>query len=79
MLTIEDNGPGIPRKALEKVFESGFTTRPGASAAGNSHSHRGLGLSITRSIVEAGGGHIHAVHRVSTGARFEIALPVRSR
>jgi signal transduction histidine kinase len=81
VLTIEDNGPGIPAKALEKVFESGYTTRSrGAPANGGwPGTHRGLGLSITRSIVEAAGGRIHAANRTSPGARFEIELPVRSR
>jgi signal transduction histidine kinase len=41
--------------------------------------HRGLGLSITRGIVEAAGGRIHAANRAQGGARFEIELPVRAR
>ncbi len=71
MLTIEDNGPGIPQKALEKIFESGYTTRaPGAQANGGwPAAHRGLGLSITRSIVEAAGGRIHAANRDSRRGR----------
>ena len=81
VLTIEDNGPGIPRKALEKVFESGYTSHVhGAQANGGwAGAHRGLGLAITRSIVEGAGGRIHAANRTPTGARFEIELPVRSR
>ncbi len=81
MLTIDDNGPGIPRKALEKIFDSGYTTRySGASRNGGwPASHRGLGLSITRSIVEAAGGRIHAANRAPAGARFQIELPARSR
>jgi signal transduction histidine kinase len=80
-LTIEDNGPGIPKKALDKIFASGYTTRStGALKRGGwPASHRGLGLSITRSIIEAAGGHIHAANRLPSGARFEIELPVRSR
>lgn len=87
LLTVEDNGPGIPRKALEKIFDSGFTTRArnlsGAAGALKQSSwtasHRGLGLSITRSIVEAAGGRIHAANRALAGARFEIQLPIGSR
>jgi signal transduction histidine kinase len=87
LLTVEDNGPGIPKKSLERIFDSGFTTR----ARNNSGSigalkqtswtasHRGLGLSITRSIVEAAGGQIHAANRSLAGARFEIQLPIGSR
>jgi signal transduction histidine kinase len=81
LLTVEDNGPGIPRKALEKIFDSGYTTRSNGavSRGGWPASHRGLGLSITRSIVEAAGGRIHAANRAPAGARFEIELLVRSR
>ncbi len=77
-LTVEDNGPGIPRKALEKIFDSGYTTRTRPmGCSGWPAAHRGLGLSITRSIVEAAGGRIHAANRAQAGARFEIELPVR--
>jgi signal transduction histidine kinase len=81
VLTVEDNGPGIPQEALGKIFESGYTTRASGALrhGGWPASHRGLGLSITRSIVEAAGGHIHAANGPITGARFEIELPVRSR
>jgi two-component system sensor histidine kinase ChvG len=79
-LAVEDNGPGIPANALDWVFESGYTTRSqGAQANGAwATAHRGLGLSITRSIVEAAGGRIHAENRAPTGARFVIELPVRT-
>jgi signal transduction histidine kinase len=80
-LTIEDNGPGIPKNTLEEVFDSGFTIHPKGveSPSGWAAAHRGLGLSITRSIIEAAGGHIRAVNRIPAGARFEIELPVRLR
>ncbi len=79
-LTVEDNGPGIPQKALETIFESGYTTRSGIAGQGGwQATHRGLGLSITRSIVEAAGGSLHAANRATAGARFEIELPVRGR
>jgi signal transduction histidine kinase len=81
MLTIEDNGPGIPREKLEKIFDSGYTTKLNGALrnGGWPASHRGLGLSITRSIVEAAGGRIHAANSAGGGARFQIELPVRSR
>jgi signal transduction histidine kinase len=81
LLTIEDSGPGIPAEALETVFASGYTTRPQNAAAngGWAAAHRGLGLAITRSIVEAAGGRIQAANRVPSGARFEITLPVTHR
>jgi signal transduction histidine kinase len=80
-LTVEDNGPGIPKKVLDKIFDSGYTTRAGNDFRhdGWPASHRGLGLSINRSIVEVAGGCIHAANRAPAGARFEIELPVRPR
>ena len=81
ILTIEDDGPGIPRKALEKIFESGYTTNTDRASANNGGwpaAHRGLGLAITRSVLESAGGRIHALNRTPAGARFEIELPVRT-
>ena len=78
-LNIEDNGPGLPEKVLESIFEP----RPASKhedplAAGDwPITHRGLGLSITRSIVEAAGGTIHAANRDPAGACFQIELPVQ--
>lgn len=81
-LNIEDNGPGIAADALESIFEPGYTTRTKAGAAKSKSvwtgEHRGLGLSITRSIVEAAGGRIQAANRDPSGACFQIELPVRS-
>lgn len=79
-LTVEDNGPGIPPDALDKVFEAGFSTR--SRSLGHATwpaAHRGLGLSITRSIMESAGCRISAANRDRGGARFEIELPVRKR
>jgi signal transduction histidine kinase len=78
-LTIEDNGPGIPEEALEKIFTSGYTGhgKDGRGNGGWPLSHRGLGLTIVRSIVETAGGRISAINREQGGARFEIELPVR--
>lgn len=79
-ITIADSGPGIPPKALEKVFEAGFTTQSSARPGqGWGSTHRGLGLSITRSMLEAAGGRIEAFSRKPTGACFRIELPVRIR
>jgi signal transduction histidine kinase len=82
VLTIEDDGPGIPAEALEKIFDSGYTTSAtsdSASGHGSTAAHRGLGLSITRAIVEAAGGRIQAANLIPAGARFEIELPVLTR
>lgn len=76
-LNVEDNGPGLNEAALEKIFASS----PSPALAENARrdwpvSHRGLGLSITRSIVENAGGTIHAANRDPVGACIQIELPV---
>ena len=59
VITIDDNGPGIPPHALERIFERFYTDRPDHGFGQNS----GLGLSISRQIVEAHGGRIWAENR----------------
>ncbi len=78
-LTIEDSGAGIPAESLESIFASGYTTRAKGSANGGSWAaaHRGLGLAITRSIVEAAGGRVRLTSQAPAGARFEVELPLR--
>jgi PAS domain S-box-containing protein len=66
---IADNGPGIPSDARERLFDSFFTTKSGGM---------GLGLPISRSIVEAHGGTIAVESRPGGGARFKITLPSMS-
>ena len=79
VLSVEDTGYGIPGELLEKIFEPGFTTRADERPDGAwAFPHRGLGLSITRSIIEGAGGRIHAERRSSRGARFVVELPVRN-
>jgi two-component system sensor histidine kinase ChvG len=83
LLTVEDNGPGIPLEALETIFTSGYTSHAIREETGNESpgkfalSHRGLGLTISRSIVEGAGGRMTAVNREHGGARFAMELPVR--
>jgi signal transduction histidine kinase len=81
VLTIEDNGPGIPENLRERIFTSGYTTRDNVEAkkGGWPLHHRGLGLAIARSIVEAAGGRISAGNSEHGGARFAIELPVRKQ
>ena len=79
VVTVDDDGPGMPPENLETVFERFYTARPkGTAFGGNS----GLGLSIARQIVEAHGGQIHAENRTDgtgkvTGARFVVSIPAR--
>lgn len=75
VLSVEDSGPGVPAAMLEKIFAPHVTSKPNGGAG----THRGLGLAITRSIIEAAGGRIRVANRSSGGARFEIELPVRRR
>jgi signal transduction histidine kinase len=77
-MMVEDSGPGFAAGDTERLFTSGYTTRGKEQQANGEwpFSHRGLGLAITRSIVEAAGGSVLAANRESGGARFTIELPV---
>jgi signal transduction histidine kinase len=79
-LAIRDNGPGIPPKALERVFEAGYTTHERGSSKNGSWpaAHRGLGLSITRAVIQGAGGQVCAVKSSQSGACIKIELPVRT-
>lgn len=70
LVTVSDDGPGIPGGDLSRVFEPFFTSR---RAEGGS----GLGLPIAKSLLAAARGEIAAV-KSDKGARFEIRLPVAS-
>jgi two-component system sensor histidine kinase ChvG len=80
-IVVDDDGPGIRTDALEKIFERFYTDRPHQGFGQNS----GLGLSISKQIVEAHGGRIRAENRIEKspadgapailGARFTVRLP----
>src|SRR5580658_7989492 len=61
VITIDDDGPGIRPDAIDKIFERFYTDRPQQSFGQNS----GLGLSISKQIVEAHGGHLTAQNRMA--------------
>lgn len=76
ILTVEDQGPGIRPDLVERVFERFYTDRPEEGFGNNS----GLGLSISRQIIEAHGGRLTAGNRAregsdETGAKFTVTLP----
>ncbi len=73
-ITVTDNGPGIPAENRERVFERFYTDREHQNSFGR---NSGLGLSISRQIIEAHGGSIVVTDRPDgqTGARFVINLP----
>ena len=80
-LNVEDNGPGLADKLTQKIFDARDTRPPSQDAFACGEwplPHRGLGLSITRSIVEAAGGMIHAANRDPVGACFQIELPAQT-
>jgi two-component system, OmpR family, sensor histidine kinase ChvG len=81
LIVVEDTGPGIPEQALTKVFKRFYSERPQGQFGNNS----GLGLSISKQIIEAHGGVIWAENIRPTnadatsdplGARFVVGLPV---
>ena len=74
IVTVDDDGPGIPENAREAVFERFHSDRRGDEAFGK---HSGLGLSIARTIVNGHNGSIEAVSREpgQQGARIEFRLP----
>ncbi len=76
-IAVEDDGPGIPSGKLEHVFDRFYSERPAGEQFGQ---HSGLGLSISRQIVEALKGRIAAENRSDddgriVGARFTVKLP----
>jgi two-component system, OmpR family, sensor histidine kinase ChvG len=76
-IAVEDDGPGIPASRLEHVFDRFYSERPVGEQFGQ---HSGLGLSISRQIVEALKGRITAENRQDgsgqvLGARFTVRLP----
>ncbi|MEE9375228.1 MAG: sensor histidine kinase [Rhizobiaceae bacterium] len=76
VITVSDNGPGLPPKNTERIFERFYTDRPGVEDFGQ---NSGLGLSITRQIVEAHDGTIKASNKPTekgSGARFTVTIPL---
>jgi two-component system, LuxR family, sensor kinase FixL len=65
-ITVSDSGPGIPPADLAYIFDPFFTTKT---------SGMGIGLSVSRTIIEAHGGRIWAENDLAKGARFRFTLP----
>lgn len=72
VITVEDNGPGIPAPELERVFDPFFRLEQSRSLETGGH---GLGLSIARTIIRAHGGDISLSNRDEGGLRATIAIP----
>ena len=65
-VTVADNGPGMDQQTADRLFDAFFTTKPGGL---------GMGLPISRSIIEAHGGRLWADSAPGQGARFHFTLP----
>jgi len=66
-IAVEDDGPGIPQENLERIFEPFFTTKPEGQGTG-------LGLAVSRGLVEKLGGRIEVESRPGEGCTFRIRL-----
>ena len=81
IVTVDDNGPGIRADNIDRIFERFYTDRPSGEAFGQ---NSGLGLSISRQIVEAHGGTLTAENIPGAkpgdirGARFTLTLPAEA-
>jgi signal transduction histidine kinase len=69
VVSVADNGPGVPRDVMDRIFSPFFTTKPQGS---------GLGLAIVRKIVDAHDGRIDVSARQGGGTIFRVTLPVRT-
>ena len=69
LISVKDNGPGIPEKILDKIFQPFFTTKPTGQGTG-------LGLSLSYDIVKAHGGELKVETKEREYAEFFIVLPI---
>ncbi|MEP0131838.1 MAG: ATP-binding protein [Eudoraea sp.] len=68
LISVKDNGNGIPKKVLDKIFQPFFTTKPTGQGTG-------LGLSLSYDIVKAHGGELNVKTKENEGTEFTIILP----
>jgi two-component system, sensor histidine kinase FlrB len=69
-IDFHDEGRGIPEDLLDQIFEPGFTTTPG---------NPGLGLAVSRKVVEQHGGEICVQSKIQQGTTFSVFLPISGR
>jgi signal transduction histidine kinase len=72
VLTVQDDGPGIPEEELPQLFEPFYRIDRSRSKKTGGY---GLGLSLCKRIVEAHGGRIEVTNRAARGVRVTVALP----
>jgi signal transduction histidine kinase len=68
-ISISDTGIGLPAENAERIFDAFHTTKPQGT---------GMGLAVTRSIVESHGGRVWATANPGLGATFHFTLPVEA-
>jgi signal transduction histidine kinase len=68
LISVRDSGIGLPDPENKRIFEAFFTTKPQGT---------GMGLSISRRIIEAHGGRLWASNNEDRGATFQFSLPAR--
>jgi signal transduction histidine kinase len=69
LISVSDTGIGLSIDEAERIFEAFFTTKPQGT---------GMGLSISRRIIESHGGHLWASPNTGRGATFQLTLPVEA-
>jgi len=69
LVSVEDSGPGLDPKSVDRLFEAFYTTKPQGL---------GMGLAISRSLIEAHGGRLWTTANEPHGAVFQFALPIGS-
>jgi signal transduction histidine kinase len=69
LISVSDTGQGLPKEKAEQIFDAFFTTKPQGT---------GMGLTITRSIIEAHGGRLWASANTGRGATFFFTLPIEA-
>ena len=70
LISVKDNGNGIPDSIKEKIFQPFFTTKPTGQGTG-------LGLSLSYDIVKAHGGELKVASKEGVGSEFQITLPIQ--
>ncbi len=76
LIRIVDQGPGIPGRELERIFEPFYRGVGGTGSRGDGHVGSGLGLAVVRGFVEANGGRVWAESLPGQGTTFVVELPV---
>ena len=69
-IKVSDNGNGVPKEVLDKIFQPFFTTKPSGEGTG-------LGLSLSYDIVKVHGGELTVETKQGEGTTFTISLPMK--